>query len=92
MLASFIVSLRPYREAPIGKTIGRSLHALLLNMIAEVSPEMAQTLHDDARVKPFTASMLQGRFIERGYRRFVRPDETYRVRFTVLATICITFT
>ncbi|MFN8472216.1 MAG: CRISPR system precrRNA processing endoribonuclease RAMP protein Cas6 [Anaerolineae bacterium] len=85
MLASFVVSMRPYREAPIGRTIGRSLHALLLNMLVEVNPAMAQAFHDDAPVKPFTVSMLQGRFTERGYRRFVRPDETYRVRYTVLA-------
>ena len=85
MLASFLVMLRPRQAAPIGRNTGRSLHALLLNMIRQVDPALAEALHAEARVKPFTVSMLQGRFSERGRRRWVRPEEVYRVRYTVLS-------
>ena len=54
-------------------------------MIGQVNPALAEVLHADARVKPFTVSLLQGRLIERGARRWVRADEVYRVRYTVLA-------
>lgn len=85
MLASFLVLVRPERLAPLGRTVGRSLHALLLNMVAQVDPDLAEALHAEARVKPFTVSMLQGRFSERGRQRWVDPREVYRVRYTVLS-------
>ncbi|MFQ6059156.1 MAG: CRISPR system precrRNA processing endoribonuclease RAMP protein Cas6 [Anaerolineae bacterium] len=85
MLASFLVFLRPKALAPLGRTIGRSLHGLLLDLIRQASPELAQRLHGDTPIKPFTVSMLRGRLLRQGDQRLASPDETYQVRYTVLA-------
>lgn len=85
MLASFVIQLRPRTLAPLGQTLGRSLHALLLRLISEVDPDLATVLHAEAKVKPFTVSMLQGRLIQRDGRQLASPDERYRVRYTVLS-------
>ena len=84
MLASFVVYLRPQNPAPLGRSAGRSMHALLLNMISQVDPDLATELHAANTLKPFTVSMLQGRFETHDGRPFVTPAETYRVRYTVL--------
>ena len=84
MLASFLVFLKPRRAAPLGRTVGRSLHALVLNMIRQVDPALAEELHADTRSKPFTVSMLQGRLGREGGRAAALPTEVYRVRYTVM--------
>ncbi|MFN8499546.1 MAG: CRISPR system precrRNA processing endoribonuclease RAMP protein Cas6 [Anaerolineae bacterium] len=84
MLASFLVFLKPRRTAPLGRTVGRSLHALLLNMIRQVDPALSEELHADTRSKPFTVSMLQGRLGRDGGRAAALPTEVYRVRYTVM--------
>lgn len=84
MLASFVVYLRPHNPAPLGRSAGRSMHALLLNMISQVDPDLSAALHGMNTLKPFTVSMLQGRFIDHEGRPFAVPTETYRVRYTVL--------
>lgn len=85
MLASFVIYLRPRTLAPVGQTLGRSLHALLLRLISEVDPDLATALHAEAKVKPFTVSMLQGRLAVRDGRQLASPEERYRVRYTVLS-------
>jgi CRISPR-associated endoribonuclease Cas6 len=85
MLASFVIDLKPQQVAPLGQTLGRSLHAVLLRLIAEVDPALATALHADAKTKPFTVSMLQGRFVTRNGRQIATPDEIYQVRYTVLS-------
>lgn len=85
MLASFVIELRPIKLAPVGQTLGRSLHAVLLRLIGDVDPELATALHADAKLKPFSVSMLQGRLATRDGRQWAAPDETYRVRYTVLS-------
>lgn len=84
MLASFVVYLRPQNPAPLGRSAGRSMHALLLNMIYQVDPDLSAELHAANALKPFTVSMLQGRFVDQEGRRLAVPSETYRVRYTVL--------
>ncbi len=85
MLASFVVHLRPHNPAPLGRSAGRSMHALLLNMISQVDPDLSAELHAANALKPFTVSMLQGRFTDYEGRRLAVPGEIYRVRYTVLA-------
>jgi CRISPR-associated endoribonuclease Cas6 len=84
MLASFLVHLRPRRLSPLGQTVGRSLHALFLALVRQVDPPLAEALHADSRAKPFTVSMLRGRFVRQGGRSYASPDESYWVRYTVL--------
>lgn len=89
MLASFLVVLSPQRTARVGRTVGRSLHALLLNLVDQVDPALAEHLHADAKVKSFTTSFLQGRFDYRQGRAHTVPDERYWVRYTLMENAVI---
>lgn len=84
MFASFIVHLRPTETAPLGRTLGRSLHGLLLRLISQTDPHLANALHSDISPKPFTVSNLRGRLVRHYDTLCAVPDERYRVRYTVL--------
>ena len=84
MFASFIVYLRPLEVAPLGKTLGRSLHGLLLRLLSQTDPQLADALHSDVSPKPFTVSTLRGRLVQQYGNLCAVPDERYRVRYTVL--------
>lgn len=85
MLASFLLRLRPRQVAVVGRTVGRSLHAVFLALIRSADPALAERLHASTQVKPFTVSQLQGRFQRRDGRPYALPDMVYEVRYTVLA-------
>ena len=85
MLASFVLFLQPQQAAPLGHSLGRSLHGLFMELIRQASPELAQELHAPARAKPFTISSLQGRFSRAEGRLVASPEETYWVRYTALS-------
>lgn len=84
MIASFIVYLTPQNPSPLGDTLGRSLHGLLLRLISQTNPQLANDLHSDSSSKPFTVSTLQGRFEREQGRTIAVPGGTYRVRYSVL--------
>jgi CRISPR-associated endoribonuclease Cas6 len=84
MFASFIVYLRPAEVAPLGRTLGRSLHGLLLRLISQTDPHLANALHSDLSPKPFTVSSLRGRLVHHYGALCAVPEERYRVRYTVL--------
>lgn len=84
MFASFIVYLRPLEIAPLGRTLGRSLHGLLLRLISQTDPHLANALHSDISPKPFTVSNLRGRLVRHAGALCATPEESYRVRYTVL--------
>lgn len=84
MIASFLITLRPTHPAPLGRHLGRSLHGLLMNLVAGANPDLAERLHGDQRVKPVTVSALLGRFNREGDRVVAMPEERYTVRYTVL--------
>ncbi|MDW8318518.1 MAG: CRISPR-associated endoribonuclease Cas6 [Anaerolineae bacterium] len=84
MLASFIVYLRPLEVVPLGHTLGRSLHGLLLRLVSHVDPALANALHSDISPKPFTVSPLRGRLTPVDGRPCALPTERYSVRYTVL--------
>lgn len=85
MFASFIVYLRPLETAPLGRTLGRSLHGLLLRLISQTDPHLANTLHSDISPKPFTVSNLhRPAGAPRPGLLCATPAESYRVRYTVL--------
>ena len=85
MLASFLIFLKPKTLASLGRTLGRSLHGLFISLLADVSPALADKLHSPMPIKPFTVSMLRGRLLRQGNQRLALPEETYQVRYTVLA-------
>lgn len=92
MLASFLVVLRPREVAPLGRTVGKSLHGLFLNLVRQGNPALADELHPQTPTtnhapKPFTVSTLQGKFVtdKQRHRTYAVPDTHYIVRYTVLA-------
>jgi CRISPR-associated endoribonuclease Cas6 len=84
MFASFVIHLRPVTVAPLGRTLGRSLHGLLLKLISQNDPVLANALHSDLSPKPFTASTLRGQLVRQKGRLCAVPSERYRVRYTVM--------
>lgn len=84
MLASFLVYLRPAGLVHLSRHLARSLHGLLINLLADASPELADRLHSPMPIKPFTVSTLLGRFTHDQGRPIATPDQLYRVRYTVL--------
>jgi len=91
-LASLILCLKPLPAAdptaPLPPWWGRAAHALLLRVVSQYDPALANNLHEspDAAgdnpqaVRPFTASSLFGR-IQLG---LLDPQTVYRLRFTAL--------
>ncbi|MCS6908133.1 MAG: hypothetical protein RML93_09665, partial [Anaerolineales bacterium] len=80
-LISLILPLKPLLQ-PSPRAVdwwGRAAHALLLRAIHQLHPDLAQTLHDEDGLRPFTVSNLLGRFDENGA---LRGDQVYALRFT----------
>jgi len=83
-LLSLVLRLQPIAplpERPAPRWWGRAAHALLLRVVQQADPALAQRLHDHPDApRPFTASSLLGPGIHRG----IQPETTYRLRFTAL--------
>ncbi len=83
-LLSLVLTLRPLpidqADRPMPRWWGRASHALLMKTIAAADPQLADRLHDENGLKPFSASNLLGRF------KHWQPDpqQTYALRFTAL--------
>lgn len=84
MFASFVLTLKNSAPASVGHSTGVSTHALLLNLIRQRNPALAEELHADAQSKPFTASPLRGRVKRAGDDRIATPSQSYSVRYTTL--------
>ena len=85
-LASIVLTLRPRQSAVLPLGLGRAAQALLLHWVQDVDPALAQALHDDRPVKPYTCSALWGgRGLPRGQIQ-VEPERVYRLRFTTLSS------
>lgn len=84
LLASFVLWLRPAESVFLNRNTGPAAHGLLLALVRESSPALAETLHDDAQVKPFTVSPLHGMLARASTRVVALPQETYWLRFTTL--------
>jgi CRISPR-associated endoribonuclease Cas6 len=81
-LLSLVLTLRPLRQPapdrPLSSWWGRAAHALLLNVVRQYNPSLAESLHDNTQgqnlqsaienpkiensIRPFTVSTLIGRF------------------------------
>ncbi len=59
-LYSLIIELSPKTTTVFPAMIGNKTHALFLNLIDQVNPELATRLHDEPNYRPFTVSSLQG--------------------------------
>ena len=83
-LLSIVLQLEPITPLPDRtqpRWWGRAAHALLLRVVQQADPALAQRLHDHPDApRPFTVSSLLGPGVHRG----LRPETTYRLRFTAL--------
>lgn len=83
-LLSLVLTLRPLpienAERPMPRWWGRASYALLMQIIAQSDPQLAERLHSENAVKPFSASNLLGHF----KRWQPDPEQTYGLRFTAL--------
>ncbi|MBC7252758.1 MAG: CRISPR-associated endoribonuclease Cas6 [Actinobacteria bacterium] len=75
--------LRPQGEGPIASGGGQRFMAVFLDLVRDVDPEMAQTLHDSRGQKPFTVSYLLGDFPGEGAQEvLLDPEKEYALRVT----------
>lgn len=86
-LLSLVLALRPL-ELPAGREDfpawwGRASQAALLDLARQRSPALAESLHNDSGLRPYTASGLMGHF-QRGSRAPL-AGETYWLRWTSLS-------
>ena len=83
-LLSLVLYLQPLKqtapETPAPPWWGRAVHALLLDVVRQAAPALAEKLHDESTLRPFTASTLIGRFP--GGR--LDLEGTYTLRLTAL--------
>ncbi len=71
--------LTPLPDRPVPRWWGRAAHALLLRVIQQADPALAQRLHDASTPRPFTVSSLIG-----ALHRRLDAQTTYRLRLTAL--------
>jgi CRISPR-associated endoribonuclease Cas6 len=79
-LLSLVLSLRPLAAVADLPHVGRAAHALLLDVVRQADPALAQSIHDGSGLRPFTASDLLGA----GHSRRLASDRLYSLRLTAL--------
>jgi CRISPR-associated endoribonuclease Cas6 len=82
-LLALTLTLKPLPAAagaPAPRWWGRAVHALWLDVVAQIDPALAQSIHDGSDLRPYTLSTLMGRFPDGR----IAADETCRLRITAL--------
>ncbi len=83
-LLSIVLHLQPENptpDRPLPRWWGRAAHALLLRVVQQADPALAERLHaDEPPWRPFTTSNLLGTFPAGAF----RTDRPYRLRLTAL--------
>lgn len=83
-LGSYVLKLRSLQPLKIENHMGRASQELALRIIDRHDPALAQSLHDSDELKPFTTSGLLRAGSTRSAYDWVRPGESFWVRFTAL--------
>lgn len=85
MIGAVVYRLRAEGAARVPVFHGRWLHGLFFKLMEEYSPELSTYVHEGLNVKPFTVSLLKGRWgKEEGGCCAVAKGETLRWRVTAL--------
>ncbi len=85
MIGAVVYRLRAEGAARVPVFHGRWLHGLFFKLMEEYSPELSAYVHEGLNVKPFTVSLLKGRWgKEEGGCCAVAKGETLRWRVTAL--------
>jgi CRISPR-associated endoribonuclease Cas6 len=83
-LLSLVLTLRPLQipepERPLPTWWGQAAYTLFLRSVGGVDAALAEGLHADSGLHPFTVSSLMGRFPQHR----LSKEETYRIRFTTV--------
>jgi CRISPR-associated endoribonuclease Cas6 len=82
-LYSVILEIRAHTDSLLPATTGHQAHALFLDLVHQVDPDLFAHLHDDPHYRPFTVSALSGAQ-ERNTTLFLQAGQIYRLRFTFL--------
>ncbi|CAG1011809.1 hypothetical protein ANRL4_04500 [Anaerolineae bacterium] len=83
-LGAYVLKLRSLQSLKIENHMGRASQELALRILDQADPALAQSLHDSDELKPFTASGLLRAGSTRSAYDWVRPGESFWVRFTAL--------
>lgn len=83
MLTSLVLTLKPKTDTTLPLSLGRAGHALLLRLIHQQQPALAEELHASNALRPFTCStLIGGQRVERSL-RLTAADRPW-LRFTGL--------
>jgi CRISPR-associated endoribonuclease Cas6 len=83
-LYSISVIVRPLQAGSLPLAHGYHIYALFLNTIRASNRELAEKLHADEAVKPFTVSTLIGKTRRNGAQLTISPETTLSLRLTFL--------
>lgn len=83
LLYSVVLELTAQTPATIPATMGHQAHALFLDLVGQVDPDLAARLHNEPGYRPFTVSPLSGGRFE-GDTLALRTGQSCRLRFTLL--------
>lgn len=78
---SILVKFVPTESRSFDVSLGQQIHALFLNTIRKVDPDLSQKLHDESAGKPFTVSLPVNKK-RRPISNFIAGEECF-VRYTV---------
>lgn len=76
------LNLRPAESGQLTPGGGQRLMAFFLDLVREVNPVMASSIHDSKGVKPFTVSFLFGELATGGGYTPLDPEKGYQLRIT----------
>ena len=85
MLHSVVISLTAESAYPILGALGRPIQAWFLREITQANPQLAERLHDEQGLKPYTVSTLldeNGRPLQTG--DWLKPGQSCFLRITAL--------
>src|SRR5579883_3005299 len=83
LLYSLVLELRARTTVDLPGVTGHQVHALFLNLIRRVEPDLATRLHDDPEYRPFTVSPLLSAQKNRSP-DFLSQGQRCRLRLTLL--------
>src|SRR2546429_5892425 len=83
LLYSIILELCAVSSTSIPAHRGNHTHALFLDLVRQIDPELSSRLHDEPEYRPFTVSVLQGASTRDGM-QLLQAGQVYRLRLTLL--------
>lgn len=83
LLYSIILELCAINTTAIPAYRGDHTHALFLELVRQVDPELSGRLHDEPEYRPFTVSVLHGAMVRDGM-QMLQAGQVYRLRITLL--------